>query len=225
MARRIDTPVALAVCLLALVVAATGAWATDSPEPAADTTLEAELRARRPDILRWETRPVERSRHAAQTHAPAIVAVGRLGVRTPVRFADGRVRWYAVAGFRPVPVSAHAVEVGASLTAADALIAERDVIGPACEPVSIDDGSRWRATRRLATGEALCANAVARAPDVERDQRVTLSTERGAIRVTRVLVAAGDARTGERVRLRDPATAQTVTAIVTGAATARVLQE
>ena len=46
----------------------------------------------------------------------AIAGVGKIGSRTAVRFTDGRVRWYAVAGLRPVLVSAHAVERGVRST-------------------------------------------------------------------------------------------------------------
>jgi hypothetical protein len=50
---------------------------------------------------------------------------------------------------------------------------------------------------------------------------VTLTTQRGAIRVSRVLTAAGDARAGERVRLLDRTSGATLMAIVTGPGHAR----
>ncbi len=220
---RSGTVLSSLLIVLAMIALTTGAFAG---EPAAGVSaLEAELRTHRPDIVRWETVPVARNEHAPQSEAGDIVLVGRIGARTAVRFADGRVRWYTVAGYRPVLVAAHVVESGAPLSSADATTAERDIVGSACEPVSLDAGTRWRATRRLAADEALCAHALAPAPDVERDRSVTLTTERGAITAARVLVAAADARVGERVRLRDPATGEAVNAIVTGAAAARVLQE
>ena len=80
---------------------------------------------------------------------------------------------------------------------------------------------RLRATRRIARGEALCAGAVQVAPHVERDQPVVLRTERGPISASRVLTATNDANTGERVRLRDPASGATVVAVVTGLGVAR----
>jgi flagella basal body P-ring formation protein FlgA len=50
---------------------------------------------------------------------------------------------------------------------------------------------------------------------------VTLTTQRGAVRVSRVLTAAADAHAGERVRLRDRASGATLMAIVTGPGHAR----
>jgi flagella basal body P-ring formation protein FlgA len=185
--------------------------------------LEQELRARRPDVVRWETQRLG-DRSASHDDA-AISSLGHLGPRTPVRLANGRVRWYAVAGIRPVPVAAHAIDSGASVRAEDTVVAERDVIALACTAFEFNAALRWRATRRLASGEALCAGDVERTPEVERDRPVTLSTQRGGVSVSRVLTAAADARAGERVRLRDSSSGATVVAIVTGPGAARVLQE
>jgi flagella basal body P-ring formation protein FlgA len=191
------------------------------PAGAVEAALESRLRTAQPEVQRWEIRPVETS---ADVRAPAlpIVSIGRIGPRTAVRFADGRVRWYVVAGFRPAPVSTHAVEAGDPVTADAIETAERDLIGLGCEPLAIDETTRWRAARRLAAGEAICAHNVERVPEVERDRPVTLSARHGAVRVSRVFTATTDARAGERVRLHDRATGATVTAIVTGPGTARV---
>jgi len=185
------------------------------------TSLEAQLRAQRPEILRWETQPVETGKHTP-AGSSEVVSIGKAGPRTAVRFADGRVRWYAVAGFAPVLLSAHTVDAGASMTAGDTTRAERDVIEMGCRPLTrIETGARFRAARRLGTGEALCANAVQATPEVERNRPVVLSTQRGPVSVSRVLTATTDASAGERVRLRDPASGATVIAIVTGPGFAR----
>jgi flagella basal body P-ring formation protein FlgA len=139
-----------------------------------------------------------------------------------VRFADGRVRWFMVSGFAPILLSTHAIEAGAPLNAEDTFAAERDVIALGCEPLmNIDSGARMRATRRLAIGDAICANTVAPAPEIQRDRPVLLSTQRGPVSASRVLTATADAKAGERVRLRDPASGDTVIAIVTGPGFAR----
>ncbi|HEV7610165.1 MAG TPA: flagellar basal body P-ring formation chaperone FlgA [Steroidobacteraceae bacterium] len=210
MSRR-TTPRALLALACAGIV---GAASADS--------LEQKLHERRPDVARWETQSLDTSATQADL---AIVSLGRLGPRTPVRLADGRVRWYAVAGMRPVLVAAHAIDSGAGIQAEDATVAERDVITRACEPFEFGTSLRWRATRRLASGEALCSGDLERAPEVERDRPVTLSSQRGGVNVSRVLTAAADARAGERVRLRDSSSGATVVAIVTGSGAARVLQE
>jgi flagella basal body P-ring formation protein FlgA len=184
------------------------------------TTLEQRLRAARPEILRWHTQALD-ARAAVRADA-GIVSVGRVGARTPVRYADGHVAWFAVTGIRRVLVSAHALAARAAVTAADATADERDVLALGCEPVEqIDATARWRTTRPLVAGAALCASDLERAPEVERDGRVTCTTQRGAIRVSRVFTAAADARTGERVRLRDRASGATLMAIVTGPGLAR----
>src|SRR5262245_1207259 len=123
----------LIACLLSALAAA-AAWAAD-PGP---SRLEELLRAQRPDIVRWQIERIERAAGAAVAERD-VASVGRIGARTPVRFADGRVRWYAVLGYRSVLVSAHAVESGAAISTADAVPAERDVIASACEPVALDD--------------------------------------------------------------------------------------
>jgi flagellar basal body P-ring formation protein FlgA len=142
-----------------------------------------------------------------------------------VRFEDGHVRWYTVRGFGRVLVSAQARSAGDPLGAADLSSEERDVVALGCAPLtSLDAARSWRAARRLAAGEALCAQSAQPAPDVARGAAVTLSAARGAIQVSRELVAAHDAWTGERVRLRDPATGDVVKALVTGQAAARSLE-
>jgi flagella basal body P-ring formation protein FlgA len=132
------------------------------------------------------------------------------------------VSWYAVAGYRDVLVSSRTVEGGGALSAADARAESRDVLTLGCEPVAaLDATQRWRARRRLAAGEVLCDATVEAAPDVERNRPVTLSARSGGIQVSRVLIAAGDAHAGERVRLRD-GSGVTLIGIVTGPGAARV---
>lgn len=198
-----------------LLVAGLPAMAGDVP-----AALDRQLRSARPDILRWQTEPL--GARATAHRDMEIVAIGRIAARTPVRYADGHVGWFAVAGFRPVLVSAHALEALAPVDARDAALEERDVLAMGCEPViALDANTRWRTTRRLTTGAPLCTNMLERAPDVERDRAVTLTSQRGAVRVSRVLTAAADARTGERVRLRDRQSGATLMAIVTGPGLAR----
>jgi flagella basal body P-ring formation protein FlgA len=183
-------------------------------------TLEQRLHAARPEIQRWQTQPLD-ARAGSRPEA-VVVAVGRVAARTPVRYADGHVAWFAVAGFRSVLVSNRTVEARESISARDAVTEERDVLALGCEPAAtLDEGTRWRAVRRLTTGAPLCTQDLERAPDVERDRSVTLSTQRGAIRVSRVLTAAADAHAGERVRLLDRESGATLMAIVTGPGVAR----
>jgi flagella basal body P-ring formation protein FlgA len=193
------------------------AWMVGAEAP---STLLAGLRAQRPDVVRWETRPTALQPDAAPD--PQVLALGRIGARMPVRFVDGRVRWYVVAGFRPVPVSRHELTAGDTLSLEALETAERDVIALGCDPVVLDASRRWRVKRTVSAGEALCASDVESAPEVERDRKVTLSTERAGVHVSRPLTAANDARLGERVRLRDRASGATVIAIVTGPGAARV---
>lgn len=205
----------LKLCLLTAAVAS--AEGTHS--------LEAHLRAQRPEITRWEIAELS---GGAKRAAPQgeLALVGRIGARTAVRFSDGRVRWYSVVGMAPVMTSAHALAAGAEVLPADLEQSERDVIALGCEPLTtLESDGHWRATRRLAAGEPLCKSSIEPAPQVQRGREVTLSSERGVIRVSRVLVANNDAWTGERVRLRDPDSGETVPAVVTGNGAARVNNE
>jgi flagella basal body P-ring formation protein FlgA len=118
------------------------------------------------------------------------------------------------------------VERGATFDAADAELAERDVVALGCDPMSqIDATRRWRAARRLSAGDSLCTRDIEAVPDVERDRPVTLNARRGAVSASRVLTADSDARFGERVRLRDRASGDIVVAIVTGPGAARLSGE
>src|SRR5688572_14236571 len=137
-----------------------------APALAADASrLEALLRAQRPEVSRWQWQPLGKTQAAGE-----VAQLGRVGARTAVRFADGRVQWYSVSGFRQVLVSAHIVEGGAALQAQDARLEERDVIALACEPMTaLAAESRWRARRRLAAGEVLCARTIEPTPAVERE--------------------------------------------------------
>ncbi|HEY6124777.1 MAG TPA: flagellar basal body P-ring formation chaperone FlgA [Steroidobacteraceae bacterium] len=210
---------AFALASIVLVCVARSAHAGE-----AAPALEPHLREQRPDVLRWQWRPLSESANAVPE--AGIAGVGRVGSRTAVRFTDGRVRWYAVVGMSQVLVSAHALDRGAAFTADDAELAEHDVIALGCEPAKpLDAGQRWRATRRLVAGEALCAKDIEIVPDVERDRPVTLNAQRGAVSASRVLTAAADARFGERVRLRDRTNGITVSAIVTGPGAARLSEE
>jgi flagella basal body P-ring formation protein FlgA len=205
---------ALKRCLSACL-AASLAWSA----VAGTRTLEDLLRERRADVARWQVQPLADETVAGRDFAHA--QLGRIGARTPVRLADGRVHWYAVAGFRDVLVSARVVENGASVSASDTRLESRDVLTLGCEPV-VRLEARWRARRRLAAGEVLCDSTIERAPDVERNGAVTLSAHSGGIEVSRVLIATGDAHAGERVRLRDKSSGDSVIAIVTGPGAARI---
>jgi flagella basal body P-ring formation protein FlgA len=213
-----DTRSYLEVSMLAAVALLAAGARAAQPGP---SSLEALLRARRPEIVRWETQPLETRAHKPVSES-GIVKIGHVGPRTPVRFADGRQRWFAVAGFAPVLLSKRAIEAGALVNAEDTLAAERDVIALGCAPLmDIGHGGRLRATRRLSSGEVICSNSVQPVPEIQRDRPVLLSTQRGPVSASRVLTATADANAGERVRLRDPASGDTVIAIVTGPGFAR----
>jgi flagella basal body P-ring formation protein FlgA len=203
-----------------LLLLATGAVAASDPLP----SLEQRLREQRPDVVRWEITPIASSR-SATPEAASISAIGKIGARTAVRFSDGRLRWYAVAGFRSVPVSTVALERGASVRLQLTELAERDVIASRCDPLMWNAESLWRTKRRVAAGEALCAHVLETPPAVQREKPVTLHVRRGAVDVSRSLIAAADARVGESVRLRDRVSGDTVTAIVTGPAEAQISKE
>jgi flagella basal body P-ring formation protein FlgA len=188
-----------------------------------EQAIEQRLREQRPDVLHWQLQALSETASASDA---AVTGIGKVGVRTAVRFADGRVRWYAVSGLRDVLVSTHAVERGAAFEAIDAESAERDVVALGCDPLgALDASRRWRTARRLTAGTALCARDIERVPDVERDHPVTVNARRGAINASRVLTADSDAHAGERVRLRDRTSGDVVVAIVTGPGAARLSEE
>ena len=212
---RIDTRKHALTALLALGLAGVAAAGTQA--------LEELLRARAPAVTRWQVQPLTREPVGAEFNGAQL---GRIASRTAVRFADGRVRWYAVSAYREVLVTGRAFEGGEAVNAADARLESRDVLALGCEPLpQLDPAQRWRARRHLGAGEVLCSSTIEAAPDVERNRAVTLSAQRGGIQVSRVLIASNDARRGERVRLRDHSSGDVLVGIVTGPAAARIAGE
>jgi len=202
-------------------MAAAAGFALPAVASASGGDVESLLRARRPDVDRWQVEPLA----DGPPPSAGVTQLGRLAARTAVRYSDGHVRWFSIEGFRDVLVSAHRIEGGAALQAEDARLEPRDVIALPCEPLrELPVSKAWRARRALAAGEVLCSSTIEPSPDVERNSRVTLTASRGAIQVSRVLTATSDAHTGERVRLKD-ADGVSLTAIVTGPGAARVAGE
>ena len=81
--------------MLAGLAATALAFAGDPP-----AALDQRLRAARPEILRWQTAPLDA--RAAERRETDIVAIGGIGARTPVRYADGHVAWFTRRGHHRV---------------------------------------------------------------------------------------------------------------------------
>ena len=187
--------------------------------------LEQRLREQRPDVVRWQVH-ADVGNGRRSTGMPRIADVGRIGARTA-----GALRGRTRALVRRRGFRAGAGERARRSSAAPLRAPTTPTRGARCAGAwlrtrpNLDATRRWRATRRLAAGDALCALTSKPRRTSSAIAPVTLNAHRGAVSASRVLTAAADAQLGERVRLRDRASGAVVVAIVTGPGAARLSEE
>jgi len=203
----------VAVTTLVLLSAAAAAAAAAQAAPVAGA-LEDALRARYPDVVRFEIVALDPERAA---RVPETAAVVRLGARTAVAEADGRLVWFVARGYRDVVVAAKALAPRADVTAEDVLVVERDVLGLACAPV-VDVAvlaNAWT-LRGVREGDILCRDALAQKPPVVRGADVTVLYTAPRVRIRTTARAERDARLGERAVVRNQQSGEIYYAVVSG---------
>ena len=124
---------------------------------------------------------------------------------------------------RPVLVAGRDVEPGAELSEADLKTEKREVAvpppGAAPEPGFFVG---WTARRRLEAGKPVSTYALQPPPAAKAGQRVVLTAEAGAARVTMEAKALTGGRVGDRLLLKSPLSGGRVRARLTGAGQAVV---
>ena len=205
--------------LAALAGVSTCGFAQDSE------ALVSALRARFPEVVRFEVTPLSRPRAAGtevelpdeltldkriQTH---VVTAARDG--TPRR----SVHWWSLKAYAPVVVARRALRAGEPVRPADIALEERDIAGSAGALLDADPGlaeARWRATRFVQPGAALRRADLEPAPEVLRGQQVRVSVVSGSFTIETTGVAREEGRLGAVIGVVRPGEAQPYFAEVTG---------
>ncbi|MGE0351707.1 MAG: flagellar basal body P-ring formation chaperone FlgA [Gemmatimonadales bacterium] len=118
-----------------------------------------------------------------------------------------------------VPVAARAVRSGTTLAPEDIKVEERVHWGASTSPRA-DAAPGWEVRRTIAAGEEITWPAVVPPAVIEAGAPVTLSWERGGVRITVNGTALNSARLGESVRARIEGRTGSVVATANGAGTA-----
>lgn len=198
--------------MLALVLTASAA-VQGTPASA----LEAELRGRHPEVVRWEIEALDPARAERAASATGPVTVVRLGARSAVTVGDAPIVWFAVRGFRTVLVAARHLGARSDAAVEDFALEERDVLAVGCAPLADADAVAGTWTRRnLRTGDIVCDDALEPKPPVVRGAQVAVVYSGPRIRLVATARAERDARLGERVPVSNPATGETYFAVATG---------
>ena len=188
-------------------------------------TLVSALRARFPEVVRFEATPLSHPRAGnAELELPDELALDRR-IQTHVASTakDGTprrsVQWWSLKAYAPVVVARRALRAGEAVRPADIALEERDIAGSGGALLDADPGlaeARWRATRFVQPGAALRRSDLEPAPEVLRGQQVRVSVVSGSFTIETTGVAREEGRLGAVIGVVRPGEAQPYFAEVTG---------
>jgi len=132
--------------------------------------------------------------------------------------------WFAVKAYREVLVAAEPLRAGDALHAGQLRTESFDVATLTSAPLPVKGGSPngLRLRRPVAAGQPLTAAAVEARPAVLRDAPVQVQVTLGAVSLQTAGIALADARLGETVKARNPASNESFGAIVVAESAVRV---
>jgi flagella basal body P-ring formation protein FlgA len=181
---------------------------------AVEAGLETALRAKHPDVVRFEISALDAER-AGRLAADAPIV--KLGARSAVAGENGRLVWFAVRGYRSVPVMTRTLAARTDLTRDDIAVEEHDVVGLSCMPLATPEAVEGAWTRRgLRVGDVLCSDALEPKPPVVRGAEVTVVYVGPRVRVTATARAGQDAVVGDRLAVRASRTGELYYAVASG---------
>jgi flagella basal body P-ring formation protein FlgA len=197
-------------------------------ETLAGQVLLTELQSKYPETKHWSVTPLVRQAHEESIFGKAAweTKVVRIGARSAVQVSwaaentarQVRTVWFDVVGPQSVVVATHAIAPNASLSVADAMIEERDVMGLSCSPLrDVTDLVQMRSRRALRTGAAICLEAIEPRPAVARGEDVTVRYSSGRVSITTKGVAQNDGQVGQKLRVVNPMTKDSFVAVVSAA--------
>ena len=189
-----------------------------------DALVDA-LRARFPEVVRFEATPVSPLRAKdAEIEIPADLALEkRIQTWVTTKGKDGKTRrsaqWWAVKAFAPVMVARRALRAGDPVQGADLAAEERDIAGSGGTLLPADaapTAGRWRATRFVQSGAPLKRSDLEPAPEVLRGQQVRVSLVSDRFTIETSGIARDDGRLGALIAVTRPGTPEPYFAEVTG---------
>jgi len=187
--------------------------------------LVSALRARFPEVVRFEVTPLSRPRGAGtEVELPDELTLDkRIQTHVVIAARDGTprrsVQWWSLKAYAPVVVARRALRAGEPVRPADIALEERDIAGSAGALLDADPGlaeARWRATRFVQPGAALRRSDLEPAPEVLRGQQVRVSVVSGSFTIETTGVAREEGRLGAVIGVVRPGEAQPYFAEVTG---------
>ena len=182
--------------------------------PAAEATLQAQLSAGYPNVIRWEIKPFGHQTPAADVTEPQVLL---LGSRSAVRVGS-HVYWYAVVGLQRVATAAAPISAGEILDSRLVLVTEADVIAAGCAgATSLEDVDGMRAKRPMHQHQVICQSALEPKPLVARGENVTIHYIGAGLSLTARGIAQGDGRMGETLLVRNPSSQGVFRAVVSAA--------
>jgi flagella basal body P-ring formation protein FlgA len=189
--------------------------------------LKSELERKYSEVIRWSIVSLPRQ---ALIEIPGEVVpsmqVTHIGSRSAVElsWADARsarqVRtlWFNVEGAQSMVVAAHDVAPAASLSIADAMLEERDVMALGCSSLNDPNELQQMRTRRaLRSGTAICREAIEPRPAVARGENVTVRYSSERVSITSKGIAQDDGQVGQRLRVINPISKDSFLAVVSAA--------
>jgi flagella basal body P-ring formation protein FlgA len=215
MTRAIGLPVTtLASTVIAVLGIALAGTAAAASAAGAEELLLARLHERYPLITRWEIKPF--TVRVAEAPSDGEASIVTLGPRSAVRIGT-RLRWFAIAGFRSVATTKHAIAAGEKLGVEAAALEERNVLGARCEPI-VDTGvlEGQRTIKPLRAGELICANMIEPQPSVVRGEMVSVRYLGDRVVLVTKAIAQVDGWPGEEVLVRNPQSRGAFRALVSG---------
>ena len=137
----------------------------------------------------------------------------RLTWREANKITRTRTVWFAVQGMQSVPVAARDIRAGEDVLSVDVRNDVRDALALGCTPTRGIDGV-MRARHSIEMGEAVCQRSVERRPAVARGETVTVHYMSGRVSVTTKGVALQDGAIGQKLRVKNPESHESFSAIV-----------
>jgi flagella basal body P-ring formation protein FlgA len=187
------------------------------------SALLERLRARYPEVTRWQVERFARPRNedsdalVAASSEGASAEILSIGSRSAVRVGH-HTYWYTVAGYRNVVSAARRAAAGETLDARDGSIEERDVLATGCEALTDTHAlAGMRARRPIGANEIICANAIEPRPTVARGEAVTVKYVAQHIVLTTRAIAQADGAIGDTLRVRSTRGSEEFPALVSGA--------
>lgn len=202
----------------------------NEPVGRAEQALQLALEHAYPQVTRWQIAPEALSSDvdaSAGIPRDSVVSVTRVGARSAVwvgsagmsAHRQGRLLWFAVAGYAPALVAAHTLAAAEPLDAGDGAMADSDIVAADCaSPASAEALPGMRVKRTLHAGEVLCANLLEPVPPVTRGEEVTLLYRGRSFMLTARGVAQADGQLGKPVMVRNSSSGDVFTGTVSGRA-------